>query len=347
MEQTLGKRIMQNRKRMGLTQDQLAEKLGVTAQAVSKWENDQSCPDISILPHLAEIFDITTDALLGRNRETVHEAEVVTDTFHEDENEGFHEGENEGFHVSRGGWEFKLEKSKKDALGIAMLVLAIGIQLLAARLLQMDMSFWSTLWPTALLIFGLFGVLPDFSFFRLGCLLFGGYFLLNNWSIFPFTLGGELLFPAILVLFGLSLLVDALKKPNKRHIHIHHSGNDHSKQKNDYETDGETFRYSASFGDTEQYISLPRLTHGEISVSFGDFDVDLSGIDAVSEDCSIAASCSFGELTLLVPRRFTVKPNTSTAFAEISFSGHPDPEPAGVIYLKASASFGDITIRYI
>ena len=63
MEQTLGKRIVANRKRIGLTQEQLAEQLGVTAQAVSKWENDQSCPDITILPQLADIFGISTDAL--------------------------------------------------------------------------------------------------------------------------------------------------------------------------------------------------------------------------------------------------------------------------------------------
>ena len=67
MEQTIGKRIAENRKRLGLTQDALAEQLGVTAQAVSKWENDQSCPDISILPRLADIFEISTDELLGRN----------------------------------------------------------------------------------------------------------------------------------------------------------------------------------------------------------------------------------------------------------------------------------------
>ena len=64
MEQTLGKRIVHHRKRLGLTQDQLAEKLGVTAQAVSKWENDQSCPDIATLPKLAQIFGITVDELL-------------------------------------------------------------------------------------------------------------------------------------------------------------------------------------------------------------------------------------------------------------------------------------------
>ena len=56
MAETLGKRIAEHRKRLGLTQDALAEKLGITAQAVSKWENDLSCPDITMLPKLAEIF---------------------------------------------------------------------------------------------------------------------------------------------------------------------------------------------------------------------------------------------------------------------------------------------------
>ena len=65
MEDTLGKRIAAHRRRLGLTQDRLAELLGVTAQAVSKWENDQSCPDISLLPKLSQVFGCTTDELLG------------------------------------------------------------------------------------------------------------------------------------------------------------------------------------------------------------------------------------------------------------------------------------------
>ena len=86
MEQTLGKRIVEHRKRLGLTQDALAEQLGVTAQAVSKWENDQSCPDITMLPKLADIFGITTDDLLGRTTQQVHKAEIVE----EEESEGVH-----------------------------------------------------------------------------------------------------------------------------------------------------------------------------------------------------------------------------------------------------------------
>lgn len=69
--ETLGKRIGQLRRAKGIKQDELAEKLGVTPQAVSKWENDLSCPDISLLPLLAQILGVTTDELLtGKKEET-------------------------------------------------------------------------------------------------------------------------------------------------------------------------------------------------------------------------------------------------------------------------------------
>ena len=47
-----------------MTQEELAGKLGVSSQAVSKWETDTSCPDISLLPQLCRILGITTDELL-------------------------------------------------------------------------------------------------------------------------------------------------------------------------------------------------------------------------------------------------------------------------------------------
>ena len=69
---TLGERIAYFRKESGMTQEQLAEKCSVTAQAVSKWENGLTAPDISLLPRLAELFGTTTDELLGvRRAETV------------------------------------------------------------------------------------------------------------------------------------------------------------------------------------------------------------------------------------------------------------------------------------
>lgn len=65
MIETLGTRIGRLRKTRGLKQEELAEKLQVSPQAVSKWENDLNCPDISLLPKLAEILGITVDELLS------------------------------------------------------------------------------------------------------------------------------------------------------------------------------------------------------------------------------------------------------------------------------------------
>lgn len=64
MNETLGARICAKRKARGMSQENLAEKLGVSSQAVSKWENDVSCPDIGLLPKLADILYTTTDQLL-------------------------------------------------------------------------------------------------------------------------------------------------------------------------------------------------------------------------------------------------------------------------------------------
>ncbi len=62
---TLGKKIADARKEKGWSQEALAEKLNVSPQAVSKWETSVSCPDISLLPQLAKLFDTTVDALLS------------------------------------------------------------------------------------------------------------------------------------------------------------------------------------------------------------------------------------------------------------------------------------------
>ena len=62
-----GKTIQELRKQKNITQEQLAAELGVTAAAVSKWENNYSLPDILMLCALADFFGVTTDELLGRN----------------------------------------------------------------------------------------------------------------------------------------------------------------------------------------------------------------------------------------------------------------------------------------
>ena len=69
MDMTIGKRIALLRKEKGLTQEELATHMGVSPQAVSKWENDQTCPDISALPKLARLLGVTVDELLEGKQE--------------------------------------------------------------------------------------------------------------------------------------------------------------------------------------------------------------------------------------------------------------------------------------
>lgn len=75
---TLGKKIYALRKEFGFTQEELAGKLGVTYQAVSKWENGTTAPDISLLPELAAVFKTSIDALLG------YAAEKKTSVYYEE-----------------------------------------------------------------------------------------------------------------------------------------------------------------------------------------------------------------------------------------------------------------------
>lgn len=69
MEMTIGKRIAALRREKGLKQDDLAQMLEVSPQAVSKWENDQTCPDIALLPKLAQILGVSVDELLSGKQE--------------------------------------------------------------------------------------------------------------------------------------------------------------------------------------------------------------------------------------------------------------------------------------
>lgn len=76
-ELRMGARIARYRKENGLTQEALANRLGVTNQAVSKWEGDVCCPDIQLLPELADALGLSLDALFGRETPEPPAAEKV------------------------------------------------------------------------------------------------------------------------------------------------------------------------------------------------------------------------------------------------------------------------------
>ena len=69
-KETFGERLSKLRKERELTQNDIAEKVGVTSQAVSKWENNLATPDIDILVKLSDIFGVSLDELLGKEKTT-------------------------------------------------------------------------------------------------------------------------------------------------------------------------------------------------------------------------------------------------------------------------------------
>ena len=340
METTLGKRIVLHRKRLGFTQDKLAEALGVTAKAVSKWENDLSCPDITMLPKLAELFGITTDELLGVSKEDVPVTPVLEGTVEDSHEE-----------KERPDFEFNWQPGKRDAIFLSLFVLLVGALTLVSVLLELGVSFWSILWPCAILGVGIRGFMRKFSFFSVVCTLFGGYFLLENMYVTDLDVSWKLIFPVLILLLGISLLVDAFKQPkhsrwhirnNKRASNLSHNGN----LVNEFAVDGETFRCALSFGDSLQRVEMEIMSRGEVDCSFGDLTLDLCGCKAFASSCQLKVDCSFGSTTLLVPKSVRVEPNGSTAFAGIDIQGSPDGDASATIRMDADVSFGSITVCY-
>ena len=78
MNESMGSMIAKLRKEKGMTQEQLANELGITYQAVSKWENGLSSPDISTLPLLADLFGVPIDRFFGREERNAVETEALS-----------------------------------------------------------------------------------------------------------------------------------------------------------------------------------------------------------------------------------------------------------------------------
>lgn len=332
MDETLGKRIAARRKALGLTQDALAEQLGITAQAISKWENDQSCPDISMLPKLAEIFRCTTDELLGI---TPKELPPVYSPAPEPPAE-----------IP----DSKLQRMVSPGAGFGFWLFLTGAVALidAVRLPPYDLADISLLHIAlccGLFVFGLFSLFHRFSPLRLGCALAGGAFLYNlitepsigdmDWYV-PLLAG--------VALFGLDLFFDALFG-RKRGLPAGHRIP--SCMKNIFETEADSFTCATSFGADSHPINMTLLSRGKAEVCFGDLTLDLTQCETFAENCQLELRSSFGELTVLVPRRCRAETSILTAFAACEAFGTPDPQADARIYVNGNAHFGHIVIRYI
>lgn len=338
---TIGDRIKFHRKRLGMTQEQLAERMGVSAQAVSKWENNLSCPDISVLPELAAIFGISVDELLGKNPpvgETVHEAEVVKDV------EKGKRGSSASWEWESGGMSVKL-----GSVFFALYILVIGGLLLMNHLCAFDVSWWTVLWTSALIFIGISSQRGHFSLFGLVMSLAGLYFLLSAYGVIKVELGWGVVFPIVLLLWGASLLIDILFGKRRRH-HGKSKTTVHNNKKlhHEYSCDDGYLHCEMSFGEYRAAVVTPMLKGGGIDSSFGDFTVDFSACESLAPNCRIDVDNSFGELILLVPDKFRAEVNKDGGIAaNIEIKGTPAAQTQGVLFLEIDNSFGNVVLRYV
>ena len=316
-KETMGKRISELRKNKGMTQEQLAQQVGVTAQAVSKWENDLSCPDISILPQLAEALGVTTDELLGKvqlRSLSLEDAEKKEKRKHT--------------------VNVRLNLQKWEKVVFALLVMGLGIVFLLNALhvieLGQGISLWSVLWPFCLTCMGVMLCKSDLSPVSLGIALFGLYMLLYNVGVIPaeYKLTWSMIWPAALILIGLTVLLGYLfprkKEEGEGFFHV--------------EKGDPVFEFSEVTGDEP-------FRGAKIDMSFGSLTVDLTEAN-IENGATIDADVSFGSMTLRLPAFVGVKSESSAAFGGVNCPAG-DPNAAIRINLKGDVSFGKIEVEYV
>lgn len=330
-KESMGKRIAALRRNKGLTQEQLAERVGVSAQAVSKWENDVSCPDISALPLLADILGVTTDELLGIKPIEPHVVVVPA------------ENEEKGAHIN-----IHINGGKRDSIVFAILLLLVGITYILIRTGAIPglegPSFWGIVWPFFILVAGTMWSIHDVSPFSLGVGLLGLYYLLFNLGILQYALGWDLIWPIAIVLAGLSILFHALKKRKGWHCKRGVSGK-HSKSNANY-VEGFVNVDIAFAEDTQVVEGNDIFKGGDLDVSFGSLTLDLCAVQNFSDYPILRVDASFGSILVLVPRHVKVVREVATAFGSCNLSGQADSNASQKLFIKGDASFGSVDIKY-
>ena len=333
-KETMGKRISELRKNKGMTQEQLAQQVGVTAQAVSKWENDLSCPDISILPQLAEALGVTTDELLGKvqlRSLSLEDAEKKEKRKHT--------------------VNVRLNLQKWEKVVFALLVMGLGIVFLLNALhvieLGQGISLWSVFWPFCLTCMGVMLCKSDLSPVSLGIALFGLYMLLYNVGVIPaeYKLTWSMIWPAALILIGLTVLLGYLfprkKEEGEGFFHV---------EKGDpvfeFSEEGGYVRVESAFTtETKKVTGDEPFRGAKIDMSFGSLTVDLTEAN-IENGATIDADVSFGSMTLRLPAFVGVKSESSAAFGGVNCPAG-DPNAAIRINLKGDVSFGKIEVEYV
>ena len=225
MKETFGQRLSRLRKEKGYTQEDIASRITISPQAVSKWENDVSSPDILVLSSLADILGVSVDVLLGREGESKenHSQEAILKDDEGNEvvtsKEGIHLKDNDGGEVLiTSGGKMKVindpdgkiaEKRGKQRITFIVTSIIFGLALIAYIVLGLTVpGAWKVGWLLLFLspiVGSVFNAIyaKRITHFAYPLVAVGVYcllgFILNGWNVYWFLF---LTIPAFYLIFG-------------------------------------------------------------------------------------------------------------------------------------------------
>ena len=342
MEQneTLGKRIAALRKEKGLTQEQLAEKVGVSAQAVSKWENDVSCPDITLLPLLADILGVTVDELLGVKPIEPHVIILDKDEAPKREKK---ESFNFEWNKHRYSGQWSTIAFCIGAILICLLFILRSFPELGLFQNYGDVSAWDYVWPIVIFTIGLISVRDH--------LIFGSLFIL--WGVYEFlcstipAMGAyQIKWYVVLLVIAVILLVKTIIG-KKRWVKVK-KGNDCEDHTPTLDVSQEDDYLDAdmSFGSGVITYDGERMRGGSIDMNFGDYKVDFRNVKTFADGCLLEIDQNFGNLTIYLPTHVRLVKSSDTSFGSFATYGEPNPGATQAIIIRADVNFGTLQVKY-
>ena len=351
MEQkdTLGKRIAALRKEKGLTQEQLAEKVGVSAQAVSKWENDVSCPDITLLPLLADLLGVTVDELLGVKPIEPHIIILDKDEAPKDDEK----------HGKKFTWEWNKYNRKWSTVAFCIGAILVCLFFLLHSLPNLNLfpyienetvtlNAWNYVWPLLVFTLGLISV-RDHIAFGAAAMAFGAYEFVRR-ALIPYGVTSLPAIPwyVILLVFAIVALVLIIIGKKRVIFKVDKNGKvrDNRTPELNVSQDNDYLKAEMSFGSGVVTYEGDTLSGGSIDMNFGDYKVDLRNVLTFTDNCLLKVDQNFGSLTIYLPKTVRLVKSSDTSFASFAVYGEPDPDAAQTIFIRGDVNFGTLQVKY-
>ena len=338
--QTLGKRIAALRKEKGMTQEQLAEKVGVSAQAVSKWENDASCPDITLLPLLGDILGVSVDELLGVKPIEPHVIII-------DKEESAPEKRTGG---KKFQWEWHAGKWSTIAFCIGLILVCLVFLLRNFTPLfpdytgkEITLNAWGYVWPLLVFTLGLIFVRGEFIVGS-ALLTVGGYEFVRRMLIPSGVSLPGIPWYVIVLIIAVMLLVKTIVKSLRPSSSGKYRG-DRSPVMN-VSQENDCLDAELKFGDGTVVYEKEVFAGGKVEMEFGDYEIDLTGVKRFTENCVLDIVQSFGSLTVILPKHVRAVKSSDMKFASSASFGEPDVNAAQVLIVKSKVGFGALQIKY-